>query len=115
MTWFLIHWLIVAVGLAAAAYLVPGVTIASGTALAVGALALGFVNAVVRPVMTLLTLPLTVLTFAFNIFMIPRIWPLETPRATESRIESQTEGLAPPPTSPTLVDAAQPSPVPWPP
>jgi putative membrane protein len=62
MMWFLVHWLIVALGLAAAAYLVPGVTVASGTALAVGALALGFVNAVVRPVMTLLTLPLTVLT-----------------------------------------------------
>jgi putative membrane protein len=62
MAWFLVHWLSVAVGLAAAAYLVPGVTVASGTALAVGALALGFVNAVVRPVMTLLTLPLTVLT-----------------------------------------------------
>lgn len=62
MTWFLVHWLVVALGLAAAAYLVPGVMVSSGTALAFGALALGFVNAVVRPVMTLLTLPLTVLT-----------------------------------------------------
>jgi putative membrane protein len=53
---------VVALGLAAAAYLVPGVSISSGTALAFGALVLGFVNAVVRPVMTLLTLPLTLLT-----------------------------------------------------
>jgi putative membrane protein len=59
---FLIHWLVVALGLAAAAYLVPGVNVSSGPALAFGALVLGFVNAVVRPVMTLLTLPLTVVT-----------------------------------------------------
>ena len=62
MLMFLLHWIVVAIGLAAAAYLVPGVTVASTTALAVGALVLGFVNAVVRPVMTLLTLPITVLT-----------------------------------------------------
>jgi putative membrane protein len=59
---FLLHWIVVAIGLAAAAYLVPGVTVADNTALAIGALALGFVNAVIRPVMTLLTLPITVLT-----------------------------------------------------
>jgi putative membrane protein len=59
---FLIHWLVVAVGLAVATYLVPGVHVTSGSALAVGALVLGFVNAVVRPVLTLLTLPLTLVT-----------------------------------------------------
>ena len=62
MLMFLLHWIVVAIGLACAAYLVPGVTIASNTALAVGALVLGFVNAIIRPVMTLLTLPITVLT-----------------------------------------------------
>ena len=59
---FVLHWLVVAIGLAAAAYLVPGVTVADTTALVVGALVLGFVNAIIRPVMTLLTLPITVLT-----------------------------------------------------
>ena len=59
---FLVHWLVVALGLAVATYIVPGVSVASGSALAVGALVLGFVNAVVRPVLTLLTLPLTLLT-----------------------------------------------------
>ena len=62
MALFLVHWLAVALGLAAASYLVSGVTVASGTALAVGALVIGFVNAVVRPVLTLLTLPLTIVT-----------------------------------------------------
>lgn len=59
---FIVHWAVVAIGLAAAAYLVPGVTVASGSALAVGALVLGFVNAVVKPILTLLTLPITILT-----------------------------------------------------
>lgn len=59
---FIVHWAVVAIGLAAAAYLVPGVTVSSGSALAVGALVLGFVNAVVKPILTLLTLPITILT-----------------------------------------------------
>ncbi len=67
---FLIHWLVVALGLAAAAYLVPGVSVASGGALAVGALVLGFVNAVVKPVLTLLTLPLTVVTLGLFYFVV---------------------------------------------
>jgi putative membrane protein len=59
---FLVHWLVVAIGLWVATYLVPGVSVTSGSALAVGALVLGFVNAVVRPLLTFLTLPLTLLT-----------------------------------------------------
>jgi len=70
MVTFLVHWLVVALGLAAAAYLVPGVSVSSGPALAFGALVLGFVNAVVRPVMTLLTLPLTVVTLGLFYFVV---------------------------------------------
>lgn len=62
MIWFLIHWLVVAIGLATASYMVSGVSFASGTSLAVGALVLGFVNAVIRPILTILTLPLTLIT-----------------------------------------------------
>ena len=62
MTRFLTHWLIVAIALSAAAWLVPGVRISSWTALLIGALVLGFVNAVVRPIMVFLTLPITLLT-----------------------------------------------------
>jgi len=67
---FLIHWLVVAIGLAAAAYLVPGVNVSSGAALVFGALVLGFVNAVVKPVMILLTLPLTVLSLGLFYFVV---------------------------------------------
>jgi putative membrane protein len=59
---FLVHWLVVAVALALASYLVPGVHIGSLTALLVGALVLGLVNALVRPLLTLLTLPITIVT-----------------------------------------------------
>jgi putative membrane protein len=66
----LVVWLINAVALAAVAYLMPSVTIASaGTAL-VAALVLGLVNALIRPLLVLLTLPVTVLTLGLFIFVI---------------------------------------------
>lgn len=59
---FLLHWLVVALSLWFAAYIVPGVRIASGPTLLIAALVLGLVNAIVRPVLTIITLPLTILT-----------------------------------------------------
>src|SRR6185369_3338829 len=59
---FLLHWCITALALAAAAHVVPGVHFSSGAALAIAALVLGFVNAVIRPVLVLLTLPITLVT-----------------------------------------------------
>lgn len=62
MTSFVLHWIVLALALWFTSRVVPGVTIASYGALAVGAIVLSLVNTVVRPVLTLLTLPLTVLT-----------------------------------------------------
>lgn len=59
---FLMQWLVVAIALAVTTYIVPGVIVTSFTALVVAALVLGLVNALVRPILTILTLPLTVLT-----------------------------------------------------
>ena len=59
---FVLHWLVIAVALGIAARIVPGVQIASGGVLVGAALVLGFVNAIVRPILVVLTLPLTVLT-----------------------------------------------------
>jgi len=59
---FLAHWLLTGLALWVAAWILPGVTIRSVGALAVAAIVLGFVNAVIRPVLLLLTLPITVLT-----------------------------------------------------
>jgi putative membrane protein len=59
---FVLQWLVVAVGLFATAYILPGVSVTSWTALGVAAFVLGLINALVRPVLTLLTLPITVVT-----------------------------------------------------
>ena len=59
---FLLHWIVVAVALWVTANIVPGVAISSWMALAVAAFVLGFVNAIVRPVLVILTLPITLLT-----------------------------------------------------
>lgn len=59
---FVLHWLVLAVALWVAASIVPGVSVASWQSLAIGALILGFVNAIVRPILVILTLPITILT-----------------------------------------------------
>jgi putative membrane protein len=61
---------ITALGLWAAATIVPGVTIVGVGTLIVAALLLGLVNAVIRPVILILTLPLTLLTLGLFIFVV---------------------------------------------
>jgi putative membrane protein len=59
---FLVHWAVLAIALLVAVRLVPGVAVNSYATLAVAALVIGLVNAFVRPVLVLLSLPVTVLT-----------------------------------------------------
>jgi putative membrane protein len=66
----LVVWLINAASLAAVAYLMPSVSIDSPGAALAAALVLGLVNALVRPVLVLLTLPVTILTLGLFIFVI---------------------------------------------
>jgi putative membrane protein len=66
----LVVWLINTLALVAVAYLMPSVNIASAGAAVVAALVLGLVNAVIRPLLVLLTLPVTVLTLGLFIFVI---------------------------------------------
>jgi len=56
-------WLITAIGLWVVTWIVPGIKAHSTGGLLWAAFALGLVNAFIRPVLWLLTLPLTVLTF----------------------------------------------------
>lgn len=66
----LIVWLINALALVALPYLVPGVSVASfGTAL-MAALVLGLVNTLIRPVLVVLTLPITLVTLGLFILVI---------------------------------------------
>lgn len=66
----LLVWLINALALLALPYLVPSVRVDSfGTAL-VAALILGFVNTLIRPILVLLTLPVTLVTLGLFVFVI---------------------------------------------
>jgi putative membrane protein len=66
----LLVWLVNALALIAVAYLMPSITVSSFGAALVAALVLGLVNAVVRPVLVLLTLPVTILTLGLFIFVL---------------------------------------------
>jgi putative membrane protein len=59
---FLVHWLVLAVALFLTTRLVGGVQVSSYATLAVAALVIGFVNALVKPILVLLSLPLTIVT-----------------------------------------------------
>ena len=59
---FILHWAIMSLSLWVASYLFRGLTFDTRSSLLVSALVLGFVNAVLRPVLFFLTLPLTLLT-----------------------------------------------------
>lgn len=62
MSSFLVHWIVLAIALWLTSSVVSGVSFASWGALAVGALVLGVVNTVIRPVLTFLTFPITLVT-----------------------------------------------------
>jgi len=67
---FLLAWLVNTAALIAVAYLMPSITVSSFTAALIAALVLGLVNAIVRPVLVLLTLPVTILTLGLFIFVL---------------------------------------------
>ncbi len=66
----LVVWLINALALLAVSYLMPSVQVSSFGAALAAALVLGLVNAVVRPLLVILTLPVTVLTLGLFIFVL---------------------------------------------
>ena len=66
----LLHWLLNAIALVVVAYVVPGVSVRSPVVALVAALLLGLANAVVRPVLVLLTLPVTILTLGLFLLVI---------------------------------------------
>jgi putative membrane protein len=67
---FLVRLLITAVGLWVADQLLPGIVITGTSALVVSALLLGFVNALIRPIIFILTLPLTIMTLGLFILIV---------------------------------------------
>lgn len=71
-TWsqFLLRWLSTTLGVLAAAHLVGGVHYDRFGSLAVAALVLGLLNAFVRPLLFVVSLPLIILTFGLGIFVL---------------------------------------------
>jgi putative membrane protein len=66
----ILRTLITGLGIWFAAYLVPGVSATSTGALIWAAIALGLINAFVRPVLVLLTLPFTILTLGLFLLIL---------------------------------------------
>ena len=67
---FLLHWAITALSLWVASYIFRGIKFESTGALVIAALLLGFANAIVKPMLIVLTLPLTLLTFGLFLLVI---------------------------------------------
>ena len=70
LTTFLLHWAITAVSLWVASHVFRGLKFNSTASLVVSALLLGFANAVVKPLLIVLTLPLTLLTFGLFLLVV---------------------------------------------
>lgn len=66
----LLVWLLNALALLAVAYFVPDIYVAGFTAALVAALVIGLVNMLIRPILVLLTLPITILTLGLFILVI---------------------------------------------
>ncbi len=66
----LLRWAIITLALWVASYLFSGILFASTGTLLVSGLLLGFANAIIRPVLVILTLPLSVFTLGFFLLII---------------------------------------------
>ena len=65
-----VRWLLLAAALLLVARLYPGVAVASFGSALIAALVLGLLNTLLRPILVLLTLPVTVLTLGLFLFVI---------------------------------------------
>ena len=70
---FILHALATAAGFWIASKVVPGVRVATLVALVEGGLILGLMNALVRPILVILTLPLTIVTLGLFLLVVNAI------------------------------------------
>ncbi|QTN22896.1 phage holin family protein [Rhizobacter sp. AJA081-3] len=66
----LVRWLLLAAALLLVAYLYPGVAITSFGSAMIAAFVIGVFNTLLRPILVLLTLPVTLLTLGLFLFVI---------------------------------------------
>ncbi|GAO36710.1 membrane protein [Sulfuricella sp. T08] len=67
---FLIHWGITSLSLWVASYVFKGIRFEDTPSLVISALLLGFANAIIRPLLIIITLPFTLLTLGFFLLVI---------------------------------------------
>lgn len=70
MTRWIVRWFISAIGLLLTAMIVPGIHVDGFGAALIAALIIGVLNAIVRPILVILTLPATVLTLGLFLLVI---------------------------------------------
>jgi putative membrane protein len=70
MLMLLARWMVNAAALLLVAYLYPGVQVESFVAALLAALVLGLVNAFIRPLLVILTFPVTLITLGLFLFVI---------------------------------------------
>jgi len=66
----LIGWILNALAIFAAAYLLPGVTVDTYVTALLLSFILGLINSVLKPILVILTLPITILTLGLFVFVI---------------------------------------------
>jgi len=66
----IVRWLLLAAALLLVAHLYPGVTVRSFGSAMIAAFVLGLLNTLLRPILVLLTLPVTLLTLGLFLFVI---------------------------------------------
>lgn len=67
---FLVKWLVMTVAVLASSYVIPGIHVDGFGAALIAALLLGLVNIFVRPLLILLTLPMTIMTLGFFLLIL---------------------------------------------
>ena len=66
----LVNWIVSAMVIFSIAYILPGTTVVDFTAALVVALVLGIINALLKPVLLILTLPINILTLGLFTFIL---------------------------------------------
>lgn len=66
----IVVWILNAVALLAVAFVLPGIVIASFWSAMMAALVLGLINALVKPLLILLTLPITIVTMGIFLLVL---------------------------------------------
>ncbi|MEO5635109.1 MAG: phage holin family protein [Candidatus Paceibacterota bacterium] len=76
----ILHFLVYAFAVMVTAYILPGVHVSGLVAVLVVAVVLGLINAIVRPLLLLVTLPLSIMTLGLFVFVLNALLVLLTAR-----------------------------------